>query len=384
MRLIFWKHGGGLTILIVSPSILSWSFFPAAHPYTFGPRTFRIFLGSCACCNMVTITAQRFPGQEPLHTRATPTGRPGHSPLLQEKVHDANRCMDIALWFAEQTLACATRTVALLFISPEDFGGHQRKGPASPSAIHELQQLQGVSDARKGAAFLCRLSESEFRCPLVFLSNMDTFCKRLHDGWPCLSSSGDQLDGPLPKTCPCTVIHKKFKGLTNDKEFVSSFASFGKHFWNLVLTSFSNFIGHTSYRAGGSSPGVTPNVEALDTFSLSTSSSSWRSFYSSRACSFWITARRSKYLRVVCARPLSSWVPSSFPPTAAASHCVSPPPSIRLRHVRSRSPRRTKSPLIHNESTNGKLWRAGQSWEKRWNLLRFYCRYEDIWRTSRQ
>ena len=137
----------------------------------------------------------------------------------------------------------------------------------------------------------------------------------------------------------------------------------GRHFRILVLTSFSNFIGHTSLRAGGSSSGVTPNVEALDTFSLTTSSSSWSSFYSS-----WVSGTIShlqlldystpehadKYLRGVSTMPLSSWppltasssptVPSSFPPTAAASHCVSPPPSIRLRHVRSRSPRRTKSP----------------------------------------
>ena len=138
----------------------------------------------------------------------------------------------------------------------------------------ELQQLQRVSDARGGAAFLCRLSESEYRRPLGFLSNMDTFCSRLYDGWPLLSSSKDQLrhDGPLPKTCPCTIFHKEFKGVTHENEFVSSSASLGMRFWALVLSFVSNFIGHASLWTGGSSSGVSPNAETSNTFSSSTSS----------------------------------------------------------------------------------------------------------------
>ena len=72
------------------------------------------------------------PGQEPLRTRATLVGRPRLSPHPQAKVHDANRCMEIAIWLAEHSIICTVRPVALLFIFPEDFGGHHQTGPASP------------------------------------------------------------------------------------------------------------------------------------------------------------------------------------------------------------------------------------------------------------
>ena len=90
---------------------------------------------------------------------------------FQKKVNDANRCMEITAWFAEQSLLCSARLVALLFVFPEIFGGHHRDGPASPWALQEWRQLQSVDDARRGAAFLCRLAESEYRRPLGFLSN---------------------------------------------------------------------------------------------------------------------------------------------------------------------------------------------------------------------
>ena len=56
-----------------------------------------------------------------------------------------------------------------------------------------------------------------------------TFRSQLCDGWPSFSPSGDNLvyDGPLPKTCPCSVTHKAFKCVTQENEFVSSSASLG-------------------------------------------------------------------------------------------------------------------------------------------------------------
>ena len=174
------------------------------------------------------------PGKVPLRTRLFPEGRAGLSPALQKKVHESNRCMEIAVWFAEQSLLCVARPVAMLFIFPEDLGGHHRDGPASPWTLQELRQLQGVSDARRGAAFLCRLAESEYRRPLGFLSNMDTFCSQLYDGWPSLSFTEDSLvyDGPLPKRCPCRNVHKTFKGLTQANDFISSATvSLGVSFW---------------------------------------------------------------------------------------------------------------------------------------------------------
>ena len=99
----------------------------------------------------------------------------------------------------------------------EDFGGHYQNSTASPPAIHD-----SVNDAQRGAAFLCRLSESEYRHPLGFLSNMDIFRSQLYDGWPSFSHSGDNLvyGGPLPKTCPCSVTHKAFKGVRETMLFL--------------------------------------------------------------------------------------------------------------------------------------------------------------------
>ena len=102
---------------------------------------------------------------------------------------------------------------ALLFIFQEDFGGHHEHGPASPWAIEELRPLQGANDAQRGAAFLCRLSEADNRRSLGFLSNMDTFRSQLYDGWPSLSSSGDNLvcDAPCPRRALVLSLTKHLK-----------------------------------------------------------------------------------------------------------------------------------------------------------------------------
>ena len=62
------------------------------------------------------------------------------------------------------------------------------------------------------------------------------FVANFYDGWPSFSTSRDNLvyDGPLPKTCPCSVTHKAFKGVTQENEFVSSSASHGTPFWAQV------------------------------------------------------------------------------------------------------------------------------------------------------
>ena len=190
------------------------------------------------------------PGQVPLRTRDSPAGRAGLSPVLQKKVYDSNRCLEIAVWFAEQSLLCVARPVALLFIFPEDFDGHHRDGPASPRALQELRQLQGVSDARRGAAFLCRLADSEHRRPLGFLSNMDTFCSQLYDGWPSLSFHGRIacLRRPLAQEMPRTT---KLSRYVKHRPHILSCMSLCVHeqpllthlgVSRLVCTDFFNFL----------------------------------------------------------------------------------------------------------------------------------------------
>ena len=109
------------------------------------------------------------------------------------------------------------------------FLGRFRRSPAKRSSLSLGDLRAVVNDAQRGAAFLCRISESECRRPLGFLSNSNIFRSQLCDGWPSFSPSGDNLvcGGPLPKTCPCSVTHKAFKCVTQENEFVSSSASLG-------------------------------------------------------------------------------------------------------------------------------------------------------------
>ena len=68
----------------------------------------------------------------------------------------------------------------------------------------------------------------------------------------------DALDGPLPKTCPCSVTDKAFKDVIQENVFVSSSASRGTPFWPRVLPSISALIGHNSVGDGGSTASVMP------------------------------------------------------------------------------------------------------------------------------
>ena len=150
--------------------------------------------------------------------------------LLFLQLYRKRSAMQIDVWESQcgspnNHCYASARLVALLFIFPKDFGGHHRDGPALPWALQELRQLQGVSDARRAAAFLCRLADSEYRRPLGFLSNMDTFCSQLYDGWPSFSFTEQSLvvyDGPLPKRSPCQSAHTSFKGLMQENDFISS------------------------------------------------------------------------------------------------------------------------------------------------------------------
>ena len=245
----------------------------------------------------------------------------GSLQLYRKRYMSLNRCMEIAVWFAEQSLLCVARPVAMLFIFTEDLGGNHRDGPASPWTLQELRQLQGVSDARRGAAFLCRLAESEYRRPLGFLSNMDTFCSQLYDGWPSLSFTEDSLvyDGSLPKRCPCRNVHKTFKGLTQANDFISS-ATVSLGVWARVLPSISDFIG--SLGDGGFSANLEPTRQKQAyVFSLASSSSSWSSFYRSwlagdltrlQLSEYARSGTVDNYLRGTTSIPLDSFASLSF------------------------------------------------------------------------
>ena len=74
------------------------------------------------------------------------------SAQFSKLLHD-NRTAEISTWFAEQSLLRQEPRTALIYIFPEDFGGHFSTGPASLWSLQELRALHGTHDALRGATF---------------------------------------------------------------------------------------------------------------------------------------------------------------------------------------------------------------------------------------
>ena len=55
------------------------------------------------------------PGQPPVCSRSSPLGLSSLSPEETEKIHSANRVLEIAAWVAEQTLHCPSKVIGALF-----------------------------------------------------------------------------------------------------------------------------------------------------------------------------------------------------------------------------------------------------------------------------
>ena len=242
----------------------------------------------------------------------------------------------IEAWFAEQSLPCSARLAALLCIFPEYFGGHHPDGQASPWALQELRHRVSMTLGEE-RLLLCRLAESEYGRPLGFLSNMDTFCNQLCDGWPSFSSAERQLvhDGPLPKKCLCHSAHRSFKGLAQQNDVISSSTVLlGSSYWARIPPSIAKCIGHNSPRNGGVSASVKPIHGGLSrVFSMTTSSSSWSTLYHSwlagnltglQLLEYAAPATVDEYLRGVAVVPLHSLAPLSFSSSPDASVPSSP------------------------------------------------------------
>ena len=57
------------------------------------------------------------PGQLPLRSRSSPSGLSSLTPEETEKIHSANRVLEIAAWVAEQTLQCPSKVIGFTHIS---------------------------------------------------------------------------------------------------------------------------------------------------------------------------------------------------------------------------------------------------------------------------
>ena len=175
------------------------------------------------------------PGQPPLRSRSSPLGLSSLSPEESEKIHSANRVLEIAAWVSEQTLQCPSKVIGFTHIFPEDLGGHISHGPSSLWVLREFQLLDGTRDVRRAAGYLCQFTRADYKRPIGILSNSIQLRNRLSLGWPSFEQVRDRLvyRGPLPLCCSCGYEHTPFIGLSKVGTFrTSATVGFGLEFWN--------------------------------------------------------------------------------------------------------------------------------------------------------
>ena len=171
-------------------------------------------------------------GQHPLRSRSSPLGLSSLSLDDSEKIHHANRELEIIAWVAEQALHCPSKMVGLTLIFPEDLGGHISDGPSSLWALREFQFLEGTRDARRAAGYLCQFTRADYKRPIGVFSNCIHLRDRLSLGWPSFKRVQDRLvyTGPLPLRCSCGYSHSP--GVSEDSAFRTTAATgFGPGFW---------------------------------------------------------------------------------------------------------------------------------------------------------
>ena len=161
-------------------------------------------------------------GQQPTRTRSQPLGLDGLCPKATRIVRGTNQHTELTARFAKRALLCSVHKVATVLIIPEDIGGHPATGPPSLWSMSELQTLEGLGGAHRGAGFSCQLGNAEQGLATV-LSNLSSVSLLLHRGWPQPQQVHDGVSdllhrGPLPKTCPCTAQHNLNEVVENWQE----------------------------------------------------------------------------------------------------------------------------------------------------------------------
>ena len=302
-------------------------------------------------------------GQHPLRSKSSPLGLSSLSLDDSEKIHHANRELEIIAWVAEQALHCPSIMVGLTLIFPEDLGGHISDGPSSLWALREFQLLEGTRDARRAAGNLCQFTRADYKRPIGVLSNCIHLRDRLSLGWPSFRQVQDRLvyKGPLPLRCSCGYSHSPLIGVSEDSAFrPTAAAGFGPGFWGPCVYDDTLERRFGSLR-DGDQPDFTPlGVSPLLSPSLASGPSSLRSTYEA-----WKAGTLSRLSLADIAPPdaiaayfsespglrssrstLRSLLEVSSVPASASSLKVSPVPGIMLSRARSRSPSRTKKPLV--------------------------------------
>ena len=311
-------------------------------------------------------------GQPALRSRSSPLGLPSLSPDETQQINKANRALEVAAWVAEQSLQCPSKFIGLNIIFPEDLGGHGEHGPSSMWVLRDFRFLEGVRDARRAAAYMCQFTRSEYKRPIGIFSNCTSLRPLLFSGWPNLIEAQNSLKykGPLPISCSCGREHIPFIGLSVDSTFrTSTVPGFGVDFWTSFVYDGTLERSSDPLR-DGDQPDLTPLGESpLLSPSLASASSSLRSTYEAWKAGTLTKASLvdiapSDSIAVYFSSPHSSSLDSpsrsclrtlwkvflvsstAVSPGASTAGATSSTPTVSLLPARSRSPCRTKRPLV--------------------------------------
>ena len=295
------------------------------------------------------------------------------SPALSQRILESNNTLEITAWVSNVALNNPGRKTFLFLMIPEDFGGHRIAGPASPWDMEELRSLDSVNDAVRGAAFLSRFAAADQKHPVGIVTNLHSLHKDLYLGWPDLRITGDHLayHGPLPRDCPCSVVHPPTTGCSGIAFNLSLVPILTSCFWARIFRAIQEDSVPYSLRDRGESltSGPSPSSSLLPvssrSFSLACTSGSLHQFFlawsSLSLRDYADSAFVVKFLASVPDGPLSvgrsaldsrcqafslSVAGCSCLPLTVPSALCSRTSPIRSPPARSRSIRRKKEPLV--------------------------------------
>ena len=219
---------------------------------------------------------------------------------------------------------------------------------------------------------MCQFTRSEYKRPIGILSNCTSLRPRLFLGWPNLVGVQNSLKykGPLPLSCSCGREHIPFIGLADDATFrTSSSVEFGADFWITCVYDDILERSFASLRDGdrldltplGDSPLLSPSLASAST-SLRSTYEAWKAGTLTKASlvdvapsdsiAAYFSAPHSSSLgsssrSCLCSLWKVSRVSSSVPlPVGSTACATSSSPAVSSLRARSRSPCRTKRPLV--------------------------------------
>ena len=203
------------------------------------------------------------PGPRPLRSRQHPLGLPSLPPEHQHVLASHNQALEFAIMCVEIAQQFCP-AVSIIWVAPEDLGGHVQTGPPSVWQFRETTQLQSrTSEVVRGVAYSCELGAADYTRPVGFLTNVPGLIRELRQGWPMFHHRGPVLRyrGPLPQSCSCGSKHTSLEGAATSK----TLPLFQPKFWQFLLFQIS--ARYRSLRDGVQSSPVSGDLWTLDSYS---------------------------------------------------------------------------------------------------------------------